>query len=61
MLTETEFTAAAERYLDMVYRIALNWFRHPPDAEDAAQEACGVRTRTSPGRSICAGGWPGWR
>ena len=38
MLTEREYTQAAERYLDMVYRIALNWFRHPPDAEDAAQE-----------------------
>ena len=37
MLTETEFTAAAERYLDMVYRIALNSLRHPADAEDAAQ------------------------
>ena len=36
-MTEREFTAAAERYLDMVYRIALNWFRHPADAEDAAQ------------------------
>ena len=36
-MTEQEYTAAAERYLDMVYRIALNWFRHPPDAEDAAQ------------------------
>ena len=39
MLTEQEFTQAAERYLDMVYRIALNWFRSPPDAEDAAQNA----------------------
>ena len=39
MLTEREYTQAAERYLDMVYRTALNWFRHPPDAEDAAQEA----------------------
>lgn len=37
MLTEREYTQAAERYLDMVYRIALNWFRHPADAEDAAQ------------------------
>jgi len=34
-MTERDFTAAAERYLDMVYRIALNW--HPADAEDAAQ------------------------
>lgn len=39
MLTEQEFHLAAERYLDMVYRIALNYFRHPQDAEDAAQEA----------------------
>lgn len=37
MLTDREFTAAAERYLDMVYRVALNWFRNPADAEDAAQ------------------------
>ena len=39
MLTERDYTAAAERYLDMVYRIALNWFRTPADAEDAAQNA----------------------
>ena len=37
MLTEREFTEAAERFLDMVYRIALNWFKNPADAEDAAQ------------------------
>lgn len=37
MLTEREFNEAVERYLDMVYRIALNWFRRPADAEDAAQ------------------------
>ena len=36
-MTEREFTAAAERHLDMVYRIALNYFRTPADAEDAAQ------------------------
>jgi len=39
MLTEREYTQAAERYLDMVYRVALNWFGRPADAEDAAQEA----------------------
>lgn len=39
MLTEQAFSDAAERYLDMVYRIALNWFRNPADAEDAAQNA----------------------
>lgn len=38
MLTEQEFRRAAEQYLDMVYRTALNYFRHPQDAEDAAQE-----------------------
>ena len=37
MLTEQEFHDAAERHLDMVYRIALNWFRNSADAEDAAQ------------------------
>ena len=36
-MTESTFTAATERHLDMVYRIALNWFRNPADAEDAAQ------------------------
>ncbi len=38
MLTEAEFNEAAERYLNMVYRIALNWFGNVHDAEDAAQE-----------------------
>ena len=36
-MTGSTFTAATERHLDMVYRIALNWFRNPADAEDAAQ------------------------
>ena len=39
MLIDREFTDAAERYLDMVYRIALNWFGSPADAEDAARNA----------------------
>ena len=38
MLSEREYTQAVERHLDMVYRIAFNWSRHPPDAEDASQE-----------------------
>ena len=38
-MTEREFTAAAERHLDTVYRVALNCLRHPADAEDAAQTA----------------------
>lgn len=36
-MTESTFTGAAERYLDMVYRVALNWFRNSADAEDAVQ------------------------
>ena len=36
-MTEQEFNRAAERHLDMVYRIALNWLKRPADAEDAAQ------------------------
>lgn len=37
-MTDQEFTACAQRYLDMVYRIALNWFgSQRADAEDAAQ------------------------
>lgn len=38
MLTKQEFTAVAETYLDMVYRVALNCLKNPADAEDAAQE-----------------------
>ena len=38
-MTEREFTAAAERHLDLVYRVALNCLRNPADAEDAAQTA----------------------
>ena len=36
-MTDQQFTAAAEAYTDMVYRIALNWFRNVPDAEDVTQ------------------------
>ena len=43
MLTETEFTAAAERHLDMVYRIALNSLRHPADAEEIGRASCRER------------------
>lgn len=38
-MTEREFNDAMDRHLDMVYRLTLNWFRQPADAEDAAQEA----------------------
>ena len=36
-MTEQEYTACVQRYLDVVYRIALNWLGSPADAEDAAQ------------------------
>ena len=39
MLTEREFTAAAEQYLDMAYRLALNACGSAADAEDAVQNA----------------------
>ena len=38
MRGEQEFNTAVEQYLNMVYRIALNWFGNVHDAEDAAQE-----------------------
>lgn len=37
MINEKEFTALAEKYMDMVYRIALNVVRQPADAEDVTQ------------------------
>ena len=36
-MTQEFYTSAVEHYLDMIYRIALNWFRNPADAEDVAQ------------------------
>ena len=38
MQSEQEFNLAVEQYLNIVYRIALNWFGSVHDAEDAAQE-----------------------
>lgn len=33
-----ELAAAAGRYRDMIYRVALHWCGHPQEAEDAAQD-----------------------
>ena len=33
-----ELTAAAGRYRDMIYRVALHWCGHPQEAEDATQD-----------------------
>lgn len=38
MLTRQEYTAAVERYLDMVYRLARSSLSSTADAEDATQE-----------------------
>lgn len=37
-MDKTTFRALAEAYRDMVYRIALNFFRNTDDAEDTTQE-----------------------
>ena len=36
-MTGEEFTALAERHMDLVYRVALNCVRHPTDADDVTQ------------------------
>jgi len=33
-----ELAAAAGRYRDMIYRVALHWCGHPQEAEDATQD-----------------------
>lgn len=38
MVSEKQFSEAAERYPDTLYRVALNCLRVPADAEDAVQE-----------------------
>lgn len=61
MRTEQEFNAATEQYLNMVYRIALNWFGCVHDAEDAAQEVIfaamegGIRTNRGNASAILVG------
>lgn len=37
-MTRTEFIQWAERYKDMVFRIALNYYGNPQDGEDTVQE-----------------------
>lgn len=38
-MTQTEFVTAAERYKDMIYRIALNYYGNSYDADDTVQDA----------------------
>ena len=37
-MTRTEFTQWAERYKDMIFRIALNYYGNPQDGDDTVQE-----------------------
>ena len=37
MLTNEQFTAYAQRYIDTVYRVALNYLKSAADAEDITQ------------------------
>lgn len=38
MLTEEQFTAYAQRYLDTVFRVAFHYLKSASDAEDVAQD-----------------------
>lgn len=38
MLTNAQFTAYADRYLDTVYRVAFHYLKSSADAEDVTQE-----------------------
>lgn len=48
MLTNEEFTALADKYIDLVYRVALNCVRHPADADDVTQNVMVRLFRASP-------------
>lgn len=37
-MENTDFLAMADKYKDMVYRIALNYYRNPADADDTVQD-----------------------
>lgn len=37
MLTNERFTCLAQRYIDTVYRVALNYLKSPSDADDITQ------------------------
>lgn len=37
MLTNERFTCLAQRYIDTVYRVALNYIKSPSDADDITQ------------------------
>lgn len=39
MLTNERFTCLAQRYIDTVYRVALNYLKSPSDADDITQNA----------------------
>lgn len=37
-MSKEEFAAAAEKYMDMIYRVAYSWLKNQDDANDVTQE-----------------------
>ena len=37
MFTNEQYTCLVKKYIDMVYRIGLNYLKNPADAEDVCQ------------------------
>ena len=38
MLTDTQFSEYAQKYIDTVYRVAFSMLRNPHDADDVTQD-----------------------
>lgn len=55
-MDKARFTAAVERYQNMVYRTALHALGSPQDADDAVQEACSGAGTALTERSTCGAG-----
>ena len=49
MLTEKEFCAYAEKYIDTVYRVAFSMLKNPHDADDVTQDTF-LKLYTSSGK-----------
>ncbi len=48
MLTNEQITNLSEKYIDTVYRVALNYTRNPADAEDVTQNVFMALLRSRP-------------
>ena len=38
MLTDEQFTQTAQKYMDMIFRVAYSWLRDSQDANDVTQD-----------------------